>query len=185
MAVRAVVVVVLAVMAAAVGWRTFDTRRASAPDFTLVDQDARPFTLSAQRGHPVVLFFGYTHCPDVCPTTLAHLAQALHAPGAPSDARIAFITVDPRRDSPAALKRYVRLFDPHFIGLTGSLPALNPVYAAYHAAPRTIPAGAAHGDYAVAHATSVLYIGRDGATAGLGSWDDATADIARDLKGVQ
>jgi len=86
-------------------WGAFGPFAHLAPDFTLTDQDGRPFTLSAQRGHPVVLFFGYTHCDDACPTTLAHLAQALRAPGVPADVTVAFITVDPTRDTPAVLKR--------------------------------------------------------------------------------
>src|ERR1035441_5542251 len=95
-------------------WRSFGPKLIVAPNFALIDQDARPFTLSGLRGHPVVVFFGYTHCPDVCPTTLAHLARALHSPTVPRDERVAFIMVDPDHDSPSVLKRYVQLFDPRF-----------------------------------------------------------------------
>ncbi len=156
-----------------------------APDFMLVDQDARPFALSTLRGHPVVLFFGYAHCPDVCPTTLARLARALRSPGSPSDTRVAFVTVDPERDSPAVLKRYVRLFDPAFIGLSGSPQVLNGVYAAYHVLRQIVPAERGRGEYSVSHSTTVYYVGRKGTLNGLGNWDDAPLQIAHDMKQFQ
>ncbi len=156
-----------------------------APDFTLVDQDARPFALSNLRGHPVVLFFGYAHCPDVCPTTLARLAQALRSPGAPSDTRVVFVTVDPERDSPAVLKRYVHLFDPEFIGLSGSAQALDGVYAAYHVLRQIVPGERGRGEYSVSHGTTVFYVGRDGRLNGVGNWDDAPLQIAHDIKQFQ
>jgi len=165
--------------------RTLGSGGALAPDFTLVDQDARPLALSTLRGHPVVLFFGYAHCPDVCPTTLARLAQALRSPGAPRDTRVAFVTVDPERDSPAVLKRYVHLFDPEFIGLSGSPQALDGVYAAYHVLHQTRPAEHDRGEYSVSHGTTLYYVGRDGRLNGLGNWDDATLQIAHDIKQFQ
>jgi protein SCO1/2 len=172
-------------MAAVVLWRGFAPASVAAPGFTLIDQDAQPFTLSALRGHPVVLFFGYTHCPDECPTTLARLAKAVRAPDVPPDVRISFVTVDPARDSPAVLKRYVRLFDPAFSGLTGSLAALNRVYAAYHVGRQAGAAARGRGDDAVSHGTTVYYLGRDGSIKGFGQWDDAVAEIARNLRDFQ
>jgi hypothetical protein len=71
-----------------------------APDFTLVDQNGAPFTLSSLRGHPVALVFGYTHCPDACPTVLANFVRAMHSASAPPGIRIVFVTVDPERDDP-------------------------------------------------------------------------------------
>ncbi len=156
-----------------------------APDFTLIDQDGQPFTLSGLRGHPIALFFGYTHCPDECPTTLAHLARAVHAAGVSQDTRVAFITVDPDRDSPATLKRYVRLFDPKFIGLTAGLSRLDPVYNAYHVARQVVRVGQNKSDDSFEHGTTVYYVGRDGTIKGLGQWDDAMSDIARDFKDFQ
>jgi protein SCO1/2 len=160
-------------------------RVAEAPDFALTDQDGRPFVLSDQRGRPVVLFFGYTHCPDACPTTLAHLAKAAHAAGVPGDLRVAFITVDPARDSPAALKRYMRVFDPAFTGLTGSQKALDPVYTAYDTWRQPVPVEHGPDNYFVAHGTTIYYIGRDGSLKGLGNWDDEPAVIAHALKEYQ
>jgi cytochrome oxidase Cu insertion factor (SCO1/SenC/PrrC family) len=183
-----VLLIAVAAMSVAALRRAFGAKVAMAPDFTLTDQDDRPFTLSALRGHPVALFFGYTHCPDACPTTLAHLAQAVHSRGVPEDVRVAFITVDPDRDSPATLKRYVHIFDPSFIGLTGSLKTLNPIYSAYHTWREAVPSEALpffkHGpkDYFMAHGTTIYYVGRDGSLKAFGQWDDPTTSIIHHLK---
>ncbi len=104
-----------------------------APDFTLTDQHGRPFRLSDQKGHVVLLFFGYTHCPDVCPTTLSIWKQVEAQLG--DDAkkvRFVFITADPERDTPQRLREHLALFSPNFIGLTGTPEELAPVYQAYH-----------------------------------------------------
>jgi protein SCO1/2 len=90
----------------------------------LTDHNGRPRTLEDFRGKAVVLFFGFTHCPDVCPTTLADLSQALKQLG--PDARrvqVLFVTVDPERDTPQALAKYVTAFDPRFLGLFGDAEA--------------------------------------------------------------
>jgi len=186
--IRTVLIVILVAVASiplVALWKAFGPHTSFAPDFTLTDQDSRPFTLSAQRGRPVVLFFGYTHCPDACPTTLAHLAQAVRNPDVPRDVRIAFVTVDPFRDTPPVLKRYVRIFNPAFVGLTGTLNQLKPVYAAYDTWREPVPAIHGPDNYFMAHGTAIYYIGRDGALKGLGHWDDALAVIIHDLKGYQ
>jgi protein SCO1/2 len=166
-------------------WKAFGPHTTYAPDFTLTDQDSHPFTLSGERGRPVVLFFGYTHCPDACPTTLAHLARAVRNPAVPRDVRIAFITVDPQRDSPQTLKRYVRLFNSAFVGLTGTLRALDPVYSACHTWREAWPVNHGPNDYFMAHGVTIYYIGRDGTLRGLGHWDDSVAALVHDLKGYQ
>ncbi|RMF33812.1 MAG: SCO family protein [Chloroflexi bacterium] len=103
-----------------------------AADFVLTDQDGRPFRLSDQRGHVVLLFFGYTHCPDVCPATLTTWKQVHEALGDDADrVRFVFITVDPERDTPERLKEHVTLFGPDFLGLTGPPEALEAVYKAF------------------------------------------------------
>jgi protein SCO1/2 len=156
-----------------------------APDFTLLDQDARPFTLSALRGHPVAIVFGYTHCPDECPLTLAHLTRAMRSGSAPRDERIAFITVDPARDTPGVLKRYLRLFDSGVIGLTGNLRALGPVYDAY-AMPRRVEATAPkQRDYSVTHGTTIYFVARDGSMRGYAPWDAQIGELARDFQAFQ
>jgi protein SCO1/2 len=186
--VTVLLIVALAAVAAiplAALWKAFGPRTNVAPDFTLTDQHGRPFTLADQRGHPVVLFFGYTHCPDACPTTLAHLAKAVASPGVPADVRVAFITVDPERDSPAVLNRYVALFDPNFYGLTGGLTTLDPVYSAYHTWRQAVPVHHGPNNYSMAHGTTVYYIGRNGALNGIGHWDDDTPAIVHALEEYQ
>ncbi len=163
-------------------WVAFGPRENMAPDFTLVDQDGAPFTLSHLRGHPVVLFFGYTHCPDACPTTLARLARAVHENAVVGDTRVVFVTVDPERDSTAALKRYVHIFDPHFIGLTGALSKLEPVYSAYRVWREAVPFKHGPDDYSMAHSTAVYYIDYRGQIRALGNWDDDLQLVVHDLK---
>jgi protein SCO1/2 len=92
-----------------------------ARDFALTDAAGAPHTLGDYRGKVVVVFFGYTHCPDVCPTTLAQLAQARRLLGADGGrVQVLFVTLDPGRDTPPLLARYVQAFDPGFIALTGT-----------------------------------------------------------------
>jgi protein SCO1/2 len=95
------------------------------PDFRLADPDGRVRTLADFRGKAVVLFFGYTHCPDVCPTTLAEMATAIKALG-PDGPRVQvlFVTVDPKRDTPELLRNYTAAFNPTFLGLTGDEAAI-------------------------------------------------------------
>jgi protein SCO1/2 len=104
----------------------------AAPDFALTTQDGKDFRLSRERGNVVALWFGYTFCPDVCPTTLAELAQARTRLGA--DAKrfhIVFVTVDPERDTPARLREYVNAFSRSFTALTGPPERLAEVRKAY------------------------------------------------------
>lgn len=89
--------------------------------FTLTDQNGQPLSLSDLRGKPTLLFFGFTHCPDICPTTLAHFRQVKRDMGERgADANYVFISVDGSRDTPERIKEYVGQFDPEFIGLTGT-----------------------------------------------------------------
>ena len=93
-------------------------------DFQLVDHNGKPRTLADYRGKAVVMFFGYTQCPDVCPTTLAELAETMKRLGADADrVQVLFVTVDPERDTPDLLSKYVPAFDPRFMGLYGDADA--------------------------------------------------------------
>ncbi len=93
-------------------------------DFKLVDHNGTPRTLADYRGKAVVLFFGYTQCPDFCPTTLAELAEAMKRLGPDAErVQVLFVTIDPERDTPALLKNYVPAFDPRFMGLYGDADA--------------------------------------------------------------
>jgi protein SCO1/2 len=93
-------------------------------DFQLVDHNGKPRTLADYRGKAVVVFFGYTQCPDVCPTTLAELAEAMKRLGPDAErVQVLFVTVDPERDTPDLLSKYVPAFDPRFVGLYGDADA--------------------------------------------------------------
>jgi protein SCO1/2 len=99
------------------------------PDFTLTDESGQRFQLSDQRGNVILLFFGYTSCPDVCPTTLATWRQVHEALGDDAQrVRFVFVTVDPERDTPERLAIHVNAFNPDFVGLTGTQEELEPVY---------------------------------------------------------
>jgi len=94
-------------------------------DFRLVDHNGQPRTLEDFRGKVVVVFFGFTHCPDVCPTTLAELARAVKQLGPDGErVQVLMVTVDPERDTPEVLKEYVTALDPRFVGLTGDPDAI-------------------------------------------------------------
>jgi cytochrome oxidase Cu insertion factor (SCO1/SenC/PrrC family) len=95
-------------------------------DFHLTDANGKPRTLADYRGKAVVIFFGYTQCPDVCPTTLAELAEVMKRLGPDADrVQVLFVTVDPQRDTPELLSKYVPAFDPRFAGLYGDAAARN------------------------------------------------------------
>jgi protein SCO1/2 len=154
-----------------------------APDFTLSDQTGRQFTLSHYRGRPVVLFFGYTHCPDVCPTILANLKRARDVLGVKAhDVVVALVTVDPERDTAAELRQFVTVFDPSFLGLRGTRKQLEPIYRAYHVRYAKLAENAS--GYLVSHTAFVYYIGRDGRFSGYGTWSDPQQTLQEDLRDI-
>ena len=100
--------------------------------FKLTDQDGHAVTDQELKGRPFLVFFGFTNCPDVCPTTLFEVSEILRALGPDADrTRALFITVDPERDTPAVMKEYLSSFDPHLSGLTGDPAAVAAVAKAY------------------------------------------------------
>jgi protein SCO1/2 len=105
---------------------------APASNFTLNDQYGQPFRLSDQRGKLILMFFGYTNCPDVCPATLAQFKQVDTRLGAQAEkVRFVFVTVDPQRDTPERMKTYLDAIDPNIVGLSGSQADLDPVWRDY------------------------------------------------------
>ena len=103
-----------------------------APDFTLTDGSGQPYRLSDQRGKLLLIFFGFTYCPDVCPTTLADMKQIRERLGKDAEqVEFVFITVDPERDVPEKVGQYVAAFDSAFTGLSGDEGQLEPVWKAY------------------------------------------------------
>ncbi len=131
-----------------------------APGFTLTDDSGRPWALDGQRGNPVVLTFGFTHCADTCPETLAKLARLRRTLGAGAgNVRIAMVSVDPRRDTPAVLHRFVGQFDGPVVGLTGAPADVATVESAYHVWAQRVPGRARRaGTYDVVHSAIIYFI---------------------------
>jgi protein SCO1 len=124
--------------------------------FALTNQDGQPVTERDFAGRTHLVFFGFTHCPDVCPTTLQQIGDVLKALGPKGrDTRALFIAVDPERDTPEALKTYLASFDPRIVGLTGSPEAVNAAVKAYRAYVRKVPTK--DGDYTMEH-TALVYV---------------------------
>lgn len=138
-----------------------------APDFELIDQHGNPFRLSDQQGNAVVLFFGYTTCPDVCPATLGQLRVVKEQLGDAADrTRFVFVSVDPARDTPEALQKMLTRFgDDDFIGLTGEPADLVQVWRDYNVYVEQVPAEGEAGDeghYWVTHSSYVYLVNPDG-----------------------
>ncbi len=134
-----------------------------APEFALTDQNGQPFKLSDERGKVVFLFFGYTFCPDECPTTLVSFEKAQQMLGAEAaDVKFVLVTVDPTRDTAARLTQYLKVFSPDFIGLWGSLNELQKVWGAYGVYVKTAPPEQGASGYAIEHSTAVYVIDQVG-----------------------
>jgi protein SCO1/2 len=124
--------------------------------FQLVDQDGRRVTDEDFKGRPFLVFFGFTHCPEICPTTLFEISEILGKLGPDADrVRALFITVDPERDTPKVMKDYLSNFDPHLSGLTGDPDAIAAVAKAYRAIFRKVPLD--EGGYTMDH-TAIVYL---------------------------
>ncbi|HEY1900636.1 MAG TPA: SCO family protein [Steroidobacteraceae bacterium] len=121
--------------------------------FTLVDQNNAQFTAARLKGAPTLVYFGFTHCPDVCPITLLELAQVVKAAVVPG-LRVVFISVDPARDTPSQLAQYVHAFDPDFIGLTGTPAMLKTVARRFGVAYLRVDLPG--GDYSMDHSSTVF-----------------------------
>jgi protein SCO1 len=129
--------------------------------FHLEDQNGKPVSDADMKGRPFLVFFGFTHCPDICPTTLFDLSQVMRALGPDADrAGALFITVDPARDTPAAMKDYLSNFDPHLRGLTGDQASIDAAIKAYRVYARKVPLE--NGDYTMDHTALVYLMDKDG-----------------------
>ena len=132
--------------------------------FKLIDQDGRALSDADLKGHPFLVFFGFTHCPDVCPTTLFEVSEVLRALGPDADrTRALFITVDPERDTAPLMKDYLSSFDRHVVGLTGDPVAIAAVAKAYRVYYKKVPLDA--GIQLTLSATAKRYVGSAGAEA--------------------
>ena len=124
--------------------------------FTLVNQEGKTVTERDFAGGPHLVFFGFTHCPDVCPTTLQQITDVLAALGPKADRlKVAFVTVDPERDTPDELKSYLESFDPRIAGLTGTQEQVAATIKAYRAFAQKVPGK--NGDYTMNH-TAMVYL---------------------------
>jgi len=129
--------------------------------FHLEDQNGKPVSDADMKGRPFLVFFGFTHCPDICPTTLFEISEVMRKLGKDADRTgVLFITVDPERDTPAALKDYLSSFDPHLRGLTGDPAAVNAAIKAYRVYAKKIPLE--NGDYTMDHTAVVYLMDKDG-----------------------
>lgn len=133
------------------------------PDFTLASTDGTPFHFrQATKGYVTLLFFGYTHCPDVCPVHMANIAAVLHrlGPEVANQVKVVFVTTDPERDTPERLREWLGKFDPKFIGLGGPIETVNRIQASIQLDSAARAAGP-DSSYTVDHSAMVLAYTRD------------------------
>ena len=147
----------------------------------LTDQTGRPRRLEDWRGKIVVLFFGFTHCPDVCPTTLFEVSEIFRALGPEAkDLRALFVTVDPERDTPEKLKDYLSSFDPRIIGVTGDEAAIGATEKAYRVYAKKVPTDG--GGYTMDHTAIVYLMNKDGRFVAPFNMKRRPQEAATDLK---
>lgn len=150
--------------------------------FTLTNGDNKTVTANDLHGKYLLVYFGYTFCPDVCPTTLADVVQALDKLGAQADrVQPLFITVDPARDTPAVIRQYVSAFSPRLEGLTGTPAEIAAVAKKYHVYYAPHPTGPGAQDYTMDHSSILYVMAPDGGFAGIIRSDQGPAGIAHDL----
>jgi protein SCO1/2 len=173
-----VVLAALAAIAAFViprEWRTpLQSTTASMPDFTLTGADGKPFSSSRFDGRPAAIFFGFTRCGDVCPTTLSRLVTLRRQAGGERAFEILFITIDPVNDGPAEVGQYASLFGSPIIGLTGSADEIARVKRAFGVFAESNPHATGHGD-TMLHSEAVQLFDRNGRRAGTIRASDSTA----------
>jgi protein SCO1/2 len=148
--------------------------------FQLVDQDGRTVSDRDLSGRPFLVFFGFTHCPEICPTTLFEVSEVLRALGPDADkVQALFITVDPERDTPDKLKDYLSSFDPHLRGLTGDAAAVAAVTKAYRVYVRKVPQDSG---YTMDHTAIVYLMDKTGRFVAPFSLKRRAAEAAADLR---
>ena len=150
--------------------------------FTLVRSDGQHFGTDQLAGKPYALFFGFTHCPDTCPTTLARLVKLRRDAGGDDAFNIVFITVDPERDTPKEMDAYSKAFGAPVIGLTGSREQIDKVEKQFGIFAQKVPTGG--GEYTMDHTATVLLFGRDGKFVATLSPDEQDAPALDKLKRI-
>lgn len=150
--------------------------------FSLVSDAGKPMSAADFRGKYVMMYFGYTHCPDVCPLTLVHLHLVMQKLGAAAArVRILFVSVDPARDTPQVLHQYVTAFDPHIFGLTGT-PAQIAAMAKRYRSAFNLDEKQPNGDYTVSHSSIIYIFDEQGRARLLGNSTDTPDEIAHDME---
>jgi protein SCO1/2 len=188
---RPVVIIAAFALSLAVGlllmtWLMGDLRKVATPaaiggPFQLTDQSGQPVTEKNLKGRPSLIFFGFTHCPDVCPTSLFEISEVLRAMG--NDAgkvNAFFVSVDPERDTQGAMKDYLSSFDPHLQGLTGDLEQVSKVLTAYRVYAKKVPLK--DGDYTMDHTALIYLMDRDGHFVAPFNLKRSPEEAAADLK---
>jgi protein SCO1/2 len=151
-------------------------------EFHLTDNHGRAVTATDYRGLVTLVYFGYTHCPDICPATLGKLALVMRDLGADAEkVRVLFITVDPPRDTVPVLNQYVTAFGPQFVGLRGNDHELQDITRRYRVAYNR-QAPDAHGNYAVAHSSAVFVFDQFGKARLLADSDAKASQFVQDVK---
>jgi protein SCO1 len=163
------------------GLRSVTAPAAIGGPFQLTDQTGQTVTEQNLQGKPTLIFFGFTHCPDVCPTSLFEISEVLRAMGKDADRVNAwFISVDPERDTQAAMKDYLSSFDPHLKGLTGSPEAVGKVISGYRVYAKKVPLK--DGDYTMDHTALIYLMDRDGRFVAPFNLKRTPEEAAKDLK---
>ena len=149
--------------------------------FQLTDQNGKAVTEKSLKGKPTLIFFGYTHCPDVCPTSLFEISEVLRVMGKDADkVNAVFISVDPERDTQAAMKDYLSSFDPHLQGLSGDPAETAKVITSYRVYAKKIPTK--DGDYTMDHTALIYLMDRDGRFVSPFNLKRTPEEAAADLK---
>lgn len=163
------------------GLRSVTAPAAIGGPFQLTNQAGQVVTDASLKGKPTLIFFGFTHCPDVCPTSLFEISEVLKAMGKDADRVNAyFVSVDPERDTTAAMKDYLSSFDPHLKGLTGNPEAVAKVLSAYRVYSKKVPLK--DGDYTMDHTALIYLMDRDGQFVSPFNMKRKPEEAATDLK---
>ena len=149
------------------------------PDFELRDAAGMPLTARGLSGTPTLVFFGFTHCPDVCPTTLVKLAQVRRL-AAVADLKVLFISVDPQRDTPQVIAQYVHAFDPQFQGATGTPAAIAALARQFGVAVSRVELPG--GDYTMDHSAVVFLLNDAASIVGIFTPPFDVSAMAQDLR---
>ena len=184
---RYILIGILVVMAASVGALTYqwyaarNSGEAYGAPFELVDQNGEPITEAAFRGHPTALFFGFTHCPEVCPTTLFELDGWLKQLGEEGEhIQAYFISIDPERDTPEVLGNYVSNVSDRISGITGEPEKIAAMAKSFGIYARKVELEG--GDYTMDHTASILLLNEDGSFAGTIAYEENPETALAKLK---